>query len=125
MSVLKVFAIGRLGRDLAEIRYTQNGKEVLEFSLATNYKVGGEDKVEWLNCVCYGKTAEIVKRYLGKGSQVFIEGTLRTQKWTDKLNVQHSKTKVPVMRIQFLGQPRSAQDEQPPEEMEPEPGWEG
>lgn len=85
----KVFLIGNLGRD-PEIRYTQQGTAVVNFSMATSEqwtdKNTGEkkEKVEWHKVVFWGKQAEVINQYLTKGSQVFVEGALQTRKWQDK-----------------------------------------
>ncbi len=122
MSYCKLLALGRLGSDVPELRYTKNGTAVAEFTIATDRVVNNEKKVEWLTLVCFGKTAEACKQYLAKGVQVFVEGTLQTDTFTNSLNIKQSKTKVIVERIRFLGAPR-AQEAAPADDHEP--GWEG
>jgi len=117
MSYCKVFALGRLGRDVPDLRFTKNGTPVVEFSIATERQVSGEKKVEWLDLVCFGKTAENCKQYLTKGTQVFVEGTLQTDKFQNSIGVQQQKTRVIVERIRFLGAPKN--HEAPAEDWEP------
>ena len=84
-SVNKVTLVGRLGAD-PEVRYTASGTAVGNFSLATsevwNDKEGQrQERTEWHRIVVWGKLAEIVGEYLGKGRQVYVEGRLQTRKW--------------------------------------------
>lgn len=101
MSVNKVILLGRLGRD-PEVKTTNSGS-FCTFSIATSEKwtdkVSGEKKemTEWHNCVAFGKIAELIHNYVHKGSQVYIEGSLRTTKKDDKYF-----TNINVMSIQFL-----------------------
>ena len=88
-SVNKWIGIGNLGRD-PEMRYTASGEAICNFSIACTEnwkdKQTGEKKemTEWVRISFFGKLAEIAGQYLKKGSQVYIEGSLRTRKWTDK-----------------------------------------
>jgi len=88
-SVNKVILIGNLGKD-PETRYLPSGEAVTSFSIATSEtwkdKTSGEKKeaTEWHRISAFGKLAEICGEYLRKGSQVYIEGALRTRKWQDK-----------------------------------------
>ena len=72
--------IGRLGRD-PEIKYMPNGDPVANLSLACDWKGKDKEGTEWVRIVAFGKLAEIMGKYLRKGSQVFIQGSLRTRKW--------------------------------------------
>lgn len=88
MSVNKVILIGNLGRD-PEVRYASSGNAVCNFTMATSrtYKdKQGErvDETEWHRVVAFGRTAEICGEYLKKGSMVYIEGRIKTNKWQDK-----------------------------------------
>ncbi|HWP58984.1 MAG TPA: single-stranded DNA-binding protein [Candidatus Acidoferrales bacterium] len=118
MSYCKVFALGRLGKDVPDLRYTPKGTPVAEFSIATERMVNEEKKVTWLDLVCFGKTAESCKQYLTKGTQVFVEGTLQTDKFQNSLGMQLSKTRVIVERIRFLGAPKN-HETVPAEDWEP------
>ncbi|MDD9302370.1 MAG: single-stranded DNA-binding protein [Desulfobacter sp.] len=103
----KVMLIGRLGRD-PEIRYSQQGNAVVNFSIATSEqwtdKNTGDrqEKTEWHRIVVFGKQAETCEKYLSKGSQIYIEGRLQTRSW-DKDGQTHYTTEVVVSNFQFLG----------------------
>ena len=107
-SVNKVILVGNLGRD-PEVRYSPDGGAIAHFSVATTDtwkdKATGEKKenTEWHRIVFFGKTAEIVAQYLKKGSAVYVEGALRTRKWTDKEGQERYTTEVVGDRMQMLG----------------------
>ncbi|HEJ7121819.1 single-strand binding protein [Serratia marcescens] len=109
--VNKVILIGHLGQD-PEVRYMPNGGAVATLSLATSEtwrdKQSGEqkEKTEWHRIVLFGKLAEIAGEYLRKGSQVYIEGALRTRKWADQSGQDRYTTEVVVNvggTMQMLG----------------------
>jgi single-strand DNA-binding protein len=105
-AVNKVILIGNLGKD-PEMRRTQTGSAVTNFSIATTEKFKGKDGVqkeetEWHNIVAWNKAAEVMAQYLKKGSTVYIEGKLRTRDWEDN-GVKKYKTEVVVREFQFLG----------------------
>jgi len=105
-SVNKVILIGRLGAD-PERRSMPDGTAVCNFSLATSTisNKNGERKefTEWHKCCAFNKAAEIAGEYLKKGSQVFVEGSQRTRKWTDKDGQERYTTEVVVGRLVLLG----------------------
>ena len=106
-SVNKVILVGNLGRD-AELRYTPGGAAVAKFSLATtevwNDKAGQrQEKTEWHNIDVWGRQAETLTEYLRKGKQVYVEGRLQTDEYTDKEGVKRKSTKVRSDRIVLLG----------------------
>jgi len=110
--VNKVILIGNLGRD-PEIRYTQGGQPVANFTLATsesfNTREGKrEERTEWHRIVVWGKTAELCTQYLAKGRTVYIEGRLQTREWEDKEGQKRRTTEVVAQTVQFLGGPRGA-----------------
>jgi single-strand DNA-binding protein len=95
--------IGRLGKDV-EIRVTAGGDSVANFSIACGWKTKDKEGAEWVNISAFGKLAEICGKYLKKGSQVYIAGSLRTDKYTDKASgVEKFSTKVVAERMQMLG----------------------
>jgi len=107
MSVNKVILIGRLGAD-PEVRYTGGGTAVTNFRMATsrNYtnKQGEKvDETEWHRCVAFGRTAEVCGEYLHKGSQIYVEGRLRTRDWEDKDGNKRYTTEILIDRMQMLG----------------------
>ena len=109
--VNKAILIGNLGRD-PELRYTQNGQAVVNFSLATSENwtdKSGErvEKTEWHRIVAWGKTGELCAQYLSKGRTVYIEGRLQTREWEDKEGTKRQTTEINANTVQFLGGPRS------------------
>ena len=104
-SVNKVILIGNLGRD-PEIRNTQDGTKVANFSLATSEtwrdKNSGErkERTEWHRVVIFNeRLAEIAEKYLKKGSKVYVEGALQTRKWTDNSGAEKYTTEVVLQRF--------------------------
>ncbi|NRF71382.1 single-stranded DNA-binding protein [Aquincola sp. S2] len=107
-SLNKVMLIGNLGRD-PEVRYTPNGSTVCNFSIATTRawknKESGErqEETEWHRIVLFDRLAEVAGEYLKKGRSVYIEGRLRTRKWTDKDGVERFTTEIYGEQLQMLG----------------------
>jgi single-strand DNA-binding protein len=106
--VNKVILVGNLGKD-PDTRYMPSGSAVTNFSIATSEswkdKQTGEqkDRTEWHNISMFGRLAEIAAEYLRKGSQVYIEGKLRTRKWQDKSGNDRYTTEVVADEMQMLG----------------------
>ena len=107
-SVNKVIIVGNLGRD-PEVRYTPNGAAVCNVSIATTRtwksKDSGErqEETEWHRVVFYDRLAEIAGEYLKKGRSVYVEGRLKTRKWTDKDGVEKYTTEIVADQMQLLG----------------------
>lgn len=106
-SVNKVILVGNLGRD-AELRYTPSGAAVAKFSLATtevwNDKNGQrQERTEWHNIDLWGKPAESLSEYLTKGKQVYVEGRLQTDEYTDKEGAKRKSTKIRCDKVVLLG----------------------
>jgi len=107
-SVNKVTIVGNLGRD-PETRYMPSGDAMTNIAVATTDKwkdkTTGEQKeaTEWHRIAFFGKLAEIAGQYLKKGSQVYVEGKLRTRKWTDKDGVEKYTTEIIADSMQMLG----------------------
>jgi single-strand DNA-binding protein len=106
--VNKVILLGNLGKD-PEVRYTPSGAAVANITLATTEswkdKQSGENKesTEWHRVVFYQKLAEIVEKYLTKGSKIYVEGKLKTKKWQDKTSGQDKyMTEIIAENIQML-----------------------
>lgn len=101
----RVQLIGRLGRD-PESKFTPTGKRVAHFSLAVSqrWKSAGETKdyTEWVNVEAWGRLGEVCQEYLGKGSLVYLEGRLKTEKYEDKEGGTKYYTKVVALSLQFL-----------------------
>jgi single-strand DNA-binding protein len=107
-SINKVIIVGNLGRD-PEMRSFPNGDQLANVTIATTDKwkdkQTGEPKehTEWHRVVFNGRLAEIVGQYLRKGSQVYVEGSLRTRKWTDKDGIEKYSTEIRADQMQMLG----------------------
>lgn len=107
-SVNKVILVGNLGRD-PETRYAPSGDAITNLTLATTDswkdKATGEKKeaTEWHRVVFFGKLAEIAGQYLKKGRQIYIEGALRTRKWTDKEGQERYTTEIVADDMKMLG----------------------
>ena len=109
MSVNKVILIGNVGKD-PEVRYTGPDQTVATFSLATTERgytaANGTqvaDKTEWHNIVMWGRHAQIAEKYIRKGSQLYIEGKLRTRVWEDRNQIKRNVTEIYVENFDFLG----------------------
>ncbi len=113
-SVNKVILVGNLGRD-PETRYLPSGEAVVNLSVATSErwkdKQTGEPRelTEWHRVVFFGRQAEIAAQYLRKGAQVYVEGSLRTRKWTDQSGQERYTTEIRGDTFKMLG-PRQAAD---------------
>ena len=106
-SVNKVILIGNLGRD-PETRMTADGRPICSLALATTrrYKDSQgalQEETEWHRVVLFGRQAEVAQTYLKKGNPVYIEGRLRTRKYTDKQGVERFSTEIVAESLQFLG----------------------
>ena len=103
-SVNQVTLLGNVGKD-PEVRTLQNGDKVVNFSLATSEKWrdknSGETRedTEWSRIVVWGPLAEVVEKYVRKGSKVYLQGKLKTRKWTDNAGVEKYTTEVVVDRF--------------------------
>lgn len=107
-TVNKVFIMGRLGQD-PEVRHTNAGITVATVSVATNdgYKDSNTgqfvDQTEWHRVVVFGKQAEMIQQYVKKGSQLHIEGRLRTNKWQDSSGQDRYTTEIVANQVQMVG----------------------
>ncbi len=105
--VNKVILVGHLGRD-PELRYTQNGQAVANFSLATSESYSKrdgerEERTEWHRIVAWGRLAEICGEYLSKGRQIYIEGRIQTREWEDREGEKRRTTEIVAREMQMLG----------------------
>lgn len=106
-SINKVIILGRLGTD-PEIRYTPNGMQVANLSVATSKRWrdqsgNKQERTEWHRIVCYERTAEIVKEYLKKGQSAYYEGELRTRKYQDRDGQDRYITEIIADKLTLLG----------------------
>lgn len=113
MSLNKVMLIGNVGRD-PEVRYLEGnnpgaqGRKVATFTLATSERFrdrSGEtrENTEWHNIVAWGQPADVCERFVRKGTQLYIEGRLRTRKYTDRQGMEKYTTEINVDTLQLLG----------------------
>src|SRR5579875_3323606 len=106
--VNKVLLLGNVGKD-PEIRASQGGMTIASFTLATADRQKDQtgqwtDKTEWHNLVAFGRTAEIVRDYVKKGTQLFVEGKIQTRSWDDKESGQKKfRTEILVNDMSLLG----------------------
>ncbi len=123
VGVNKVILIGRSGGD-AELKFTQAGKPVANFSVAVNesFKNGNGEKVErveWFRCVAWNGLAEVCGQYLTQGKQVYLEGRLQARKYDNKEGNARTVTEVVVSTLRLLGGPRSGSSKGPAADGEP------
>jgi single-strand DNA-binding protein len=106
----KAFLLGHVGKD-PEVRATAGGTTVASFSLATadrqkDQQGNWSDRTEWHSLVAFGRTAEIVRDYVKKGSQLCVEGKIQTRSWDDKASGQVKyKTEILINELTLLGGP--------------------
>lgn len=111
----KVLLIGNLTRD-PELRVTPKGSQVCQVGIATSRKFKDEtgnlkEETTFVELEAWGKTAELISRFLGRGSPCMIEGRLKLEQWEDKESHQkRQKIKVVVENVQFIGSPRTMAD---------------
>ena len=130
--VNKVIIVGTLGND-PEVKYSASGSAITNLSVATSEQWKDkqtEEQTEWHRVVIFGKLAEVAGEYLRKGSQVYIEGQLRTRKWTDSNGVDRYTTEIVIPQMggvmQMLGGKRDDSGQQQPRQQsgqQPQGGW--
>ena len=125
MSVNKCLFIGNLTAD-PEIRTMPNGEQVANFTIALNEKYKAKDgniveNVEYVRIVLYRRLAEIAGQYLHKGSQVYIEGRLKTRKWQDNNGQDRYTTEIQGDNLQMLGGRQDEPKQAKPSKAKPEP----
>ncbi len=114
-SVNKVILVGNVGKD-PEVRYSQSGTPVANFSLATNERSkdrNGEwqDRTEWHSIVAWKRLAEIVGEYVAKGTKLYVEGKIQTSSWEDRQSGERKyRTEIVARDLLLLG-PRGNSDE--------------
>jgi len=111
----KAILIGHLGKN-PELKYTQAGKAVANFTMATSEKWKGQDGQQqedttWHNIVAWGRQAEVIKEYLHKGSQAYVEGRIVNRSYDDKDGNKKYISEVVVSQVEFLDK-RGSQDQQ-------------
>ena len=106
MALNKVIIMGRITHDL-EVRQTQSGTAVLQFTVAVdrNYsKDSGEKQTDFISCVAWRNTAEFIGRYFGKGRMIAVDGRLQSRTYEDKNGVKHYLTELIVENANFTGE---------------------
>jgi len=103
--------IGRLGKD-PEMNYTPNGKAVTKFSIAVDQ--GKTEKPMWLNITCWDKLAERMNTYLYKGAQVYVQGRLQINTFTDKNKAERQAIDIVASNVQLLDKKLDSADEEAP-----------
>ena len=133
-SVNKAIILGNIGKD-PEVKYTASGEAICNITVATSEswkdKQTGEKKelTEWHRISFFGKLAEICGQYLKKGSHVYVEGSIRTRKWTDKEGQDRYTTEIRGDEMKMLGaaptggQRQQSEDVQPPAKAKPKPSF--
>jgi single-strand DNA-binding protein len=106
MSVNKVILLGNLGKD-PEVRYLEQNRVVAKFTLATsetftNRQGERQTETEWHNIEVWDNLARIVEKYVKKGNQLYLEGKIRTERWTDKEGHEHTTKKIKATSLTLL-----------------------
>lgn len=123
MAVNKVILIGNVGKD-PEVRYVESNVAVANFPLATSERgytsrSGAQipERTEWHNIVLWRGLAEVAEKYVKKGTQLYIEGKLRTRSWTDSNNIQRYTTEIFADNMEILSR-RDSNSSQPVQQAE-------
>ena len=107
MSVNKIIIVGNVGQT-PTIR-TAGETKIASFTVATTERFKDKEETEWHNVSVFGKLAEVVEKYVDKGTQLYVEGRIKTEKYTDKNGVERTATRVIANTIQMLGGKRESQ----------------
>jgi len=113
MSLNKVMLIGNVGKD-PEIRHLENDSVVANFTLATTERYrdkngNWQEQTEWHNIVCWRLLAERAEKYVKKGSQIFVEGKIRSREWVDQTEQKRSVIEIVAESFQLLGKRADSQ----------------
>jgi single-strand DNA-binding protein len=123
-SVNKVILVGNLGQD-PEVRYASSGDAVVNLNLATTSKwkdkASGQykEETEWHRVSIFGKAAEVAGQYLKKGSAVYVEGKIKSKKYTDKQGIERTAFEITCENFQMLGGKASGDKPAPKQESKP------
>jgi len=123
-SLNRVHLIGNLGQD-PEVRYASSGDAVVNLNLATTSKwkdkaTGGmKEETEWHRVSIFGKAAEVAGQYLKKGSAVYVEGKIKSKKYTDKQGIERTAFEITCENFQMLGGKASGDKPAPKQETKP------
>lgn len=117
----KAIIMGRITRDL-ELRHTQKGTAVTSFSVAVD-RDRKEDGTDFIDVTAWGKTAEFVCKYFGKGRMVLVDGRLQVKSWTDRDGNKRTSPEVVAEHIYFGDSKRPESDSREPENIQPQPDF--
>lgn len=118
MSVNKAILVGNVGK--APEGKDVNDSRVANFPLATNEKIKKKDETTWHTVVCWNKLAEIVEKYLEKGSQVYVEGKIQVKAYKDKKTDETKyKNYILAQNVQFLGSPKKKEEKEGSQAFDP------
>lgn len=125
MSYNKVFLIGNVGKD-PDVRHLESGAVVAQFTLATSERYkdksgATQELTEWHNIVCWRQLAEIAEKYISRGTQIFVEGKIRTRNWTDQSGAKRYTTEIYADNIRLLGRKGDAVQSAAPQDRRPSP----
>lgn len=112
--------IGRLGQEI-ELKKTENGTSVIEFSLADTEKYKDKEVTTWLRCVAWSGIADTIAKYVHKGDKVYVEGKYRNEEYTAKDGTKRYKSYMLVAGFELLPNARQEKQEENPEEKPVEP----
>lgn len=101
-----IIIMGRIGQDL-ELKTSQSGMSFLNLSVATSSKYKDKEDTQWHKCVAFGKTAEFISQWFGKGRMIGLSGELKYEKYVDKQDVERIAAKIHVRQAHFTGEPKS------------------
>lgn len=117
MSVNKIFLIGNVGR--IEVRNLQGGAKVATVTLATTEKFKDREETEWHTIVFWNNLADVAEKYVKKGTQLYIEGRIKTEKFTGKDGVDKYMTRIVASSMQLLGKRESSSPAEPTQQRVP------
>jgi single-strand DNA-binding protein len=109
ISYNKVILVGRTTR-VPEVKMTTGMQKVVNFTLAVDREFGRDSETDFFNCVAFGKTADTIASYVGKGVLILVEGRLEIAKWGEKTDSQFERAKIIVNNFRFLETKKSRQE---------------
>lgn len=100
--LLEITVIGHVGAD-PQMEFTNTGKAVTRFPIAVTMRNGDSDHTEWLNCSVWEKQAETCNQHVVKGMQIYVQGRVRLEEWTDKNGEKRARMAITGQKVVFLG----------------------
>lgn len=108
----KVILTGRITKDI-ELRYTQDQRAIVRFTLAVDRRTKDKNESDFISCIAWNKTAELMDKYLSKGSKIGIVGRIQTGSYTDQKGEKHYTTDVMVDELEFLDSKKAEEKNEP------------